>query len=476
MSFSSPSSSSIGVSSLNTGLGLPGSAPPLQITGLASGLDTNSIISQLMAIQEQPLTNLQTQQKGIQALNSNLQTIQTALQGLVTNAQNLASTTLFSNTQTVTSTNSTVLAASATSGVGAVVGGYQVAISQLASAANQTFSFTSPTAADTLTVGQGGQTKTYSLAAGATAQNFADAVNADSSGYVWATVVNGNIVFSNRTTGSASTFTVSDSGGSLAQQSSVAGLDAQYTVNGGSTQTSSSNSVTTAIPGVTLNFGGVTTGGAPVTVSVGAPSLSTSTIQNAVQAFVSSYNSVLTQIQTQLTQAPSRSDPTQGTLFGDPGLNDLLFNMRQAMYQGGTGLPAGMASMMDIGVSTGATTGSGTFSQSAVNGQLTLDANALTQAITTNPSGVTSVLQAFSSNFANMVNASADAGGTIDSRIQGNSTEITDLGNQISAMQSTLADKQLQLQQQFAALEGALSQNQSTSAWLTSQITSLPLP
>jgi len=131
---------------------------------------------------------------------------------------------------------------------------------------------------------------------------------------------------------------------------------------------------------------------------------------------------------------------------------------------------------MDIGVSTGATTGSGTFSQSAVNGQLTLDANALTQAITTNPSGVTSVLQAFSSNFANMVNASADAGGTIDSRIQGNSTEITDLGNQISAMQSTLADKQLQLQQQFAALEGALSQNQSTSAWLTSQITSLPLP
>jgi flagellar hook-associated protein 2 len=470
MSFSSPSSSSIGLSSL------PGSAAPLQITGLASGLDTNSIIAKLMAIQQQPLNHLANQQKGIQALNSNLQGIQSALQTLATNAQALSSTTLFSDTQTVTSTNSTLVAASATSGVGAVVGGYQIAVSQLASASTQTFAFTSPTSPDTLTVGQGSSSKTYSLAAGAQAQDVANAVNADSSGYVWATVVNGNIVFSNRTTGSASTFTISDSGGALVQQSSAAGLDAQYTVNGGATQTSSSNTVTAAIPGVTLNLGGVTTGGAPVTIGVGAPSLSSSAIQNAVQTFVSSYNSVLSQIQAQLSQAPSSSDPTQGTLFADPGLQGLLFSMRQAMYQGGPGLPAGMATMMDIGVSTGATTGSGTFSQTAVNGQLTLDTTALTQAITSNPSGVTQVLQAFSSSFSSLINSFADAGGTIDSRIQGNSSEITDLGNQISAMQSTLADKQLQLQQQFAALEGALSQNQSTSAWLTSQLNSLPTP
>jgi flagellar hook-associated protein 2 len=474
MSFSSPSSSSIGVSSLSSLL--PNTQAPLQITGLASGLDTNSIISQLMAIQEQPLNTLENQQKGIQALNTNLQSVQSALQTLATNAQALSSTSLFSDTQTVSSTNSTLVAASTTSGVGAVVGGYQIAVSQLASAATQTFGFTSPSSADTLTVGQGSNTKTYSLAAGANAQDVANAVNADSSGYVWATVVNGNIVFSNRTTGSASTFTVSDSGGALVQQSSSAGLDAQYTVNGGSTQTSSSNTVTTAIPGVTLNFAGVTTGGAPVTVGVSAPSLSSSAIQSAVQTFVSSYNSVLTQIQTQLSQAPSSSDPTQGTLYGDPGLQGLLFSMREAIYQPGTGLPTGMATMMDIGVSTGATTGSGTFSQNAVNGQLTLDTNALTQALTSNPSGVTQVLQAFSSSFSNLVNSYAEAGGTIDSRVQGNSSQITDLGNQISAMQSTLADKQLQLQQQFAALEGALSQNQSTSAWLNSQINSLPTP
>jgi flagellar hook-associated protein 2 len=210
-------------------------------------------------------------------------------------------------------------------------------------------------------------------------------------------------------------------------------------------------------------------------VNVGAPSVSSSAIQNAVQNFVSSYNTVINTIQLQLASNPVASDPTVGTLFHDQGLQDLLTSMRQAMYTGGTGLPAGMASMMDLGVSTGAPT-AGTFSQNAVNGQLTLDTNAFTQAITSNPSGVTAVLQSFSTSFSTLVNASADAGGTIQSRIQGNSSEITDLGNQISAMQSTLADKQNQLQQQFAALEAALSQNQSTASWLSSQINSLPVP
>jgi flagellar capping protein FliD len=41
-------------------------------------------------------------------------------------------------------------------------------------------------------------------------------------------------------------------------------------------------------------------------------------------------------------------------------------------------------------------------------------------------------------------------------------------------MQSALDDKQKQLTRQFALLEAALSGNQSTSSWLTSQINALP--
>ncbi len=484
MSVSSSGSSSSSLSSLiggttsssSTGylLSSQGSGTPLQITGLASGLDTNSIVQELMAIQQQPVTNLQNEVSHVKAGDTQLTSIQTALQTLASNAQALANTTINANVQTATSTDPTTIAAATTANVGAVVGGYQIAVSQMASASQQTFSFTSPTAADTVTVGNGSASQTYQLQAGATAQDLVNAVNADNHGTVWGTVVNGNIVFSDRQTGSANTFTVSDSASpsSLTQVSAQAGLDAKFTVNGGAVQTSGSNTVTTAIPGVSLTFGGTTTN--PVTVTVSPPSISSSAVQTAAQNFITSYNSVLTQIQTQLSQTPSSSDPTQGTLYADPELQDLLNNMRTAMYTGGSGLPAGMASMLDLGISTGATTGSSAPSQSAISGQLTLNATTLAQALTSNPSGVASVLQSFASSFSSMVNSVAAPGGTIDSRIQSDTTQVDALNNQIATMQAALADKQNALTQEFANLESALSQNQSTSSWLTSQINSLP--
>ena len=141
----SSTSSSLGISSL-------GGSSPLQITGLASGLDTNSIISELMSLARQPVTALQNQQSGLQALNTNLTSIQSALQGLANNAQALSSTTLFNPTQTVSSSDSSLVTATAASGVGAVVGGYQVAVSQMATAAQATYSFTSQSSPNTVTI------------------------------------------------------------------------------------------------------------------------------------------------------------------------------------------------------------------------------------------------------------------------------------------------------------------------------------
>jgi flagellar hook-associated protein 2 len=472
----SSTSTSLGVSSL-------GGSTPLQITGLASGLDTNSIISELMSIAQQPVTALQNQQSGLQALNTNLTSIQSALQGLANNAQALSSTTLFSPTQTVNSSDSSLVAATAASGVGAVVGGYQIAVSQMATAAQATYSFSSQSSPNSVkispsTSGTPGTAQTYNLAANATAQDLVNAVNADQSGSVWGTVVNGNIVFSDRTTGAPSAFTVSDSAGSMAQQgAAVAGTNAIFSINGTTQPSSPSNTINNAIPGVNLTLGGITTGmaGGGVNVSVSPPNLSTSSIQSALQTFVSSYNAVLDQVNAQLSQAPSKTDPTQGKLYGDPELTDLLSNMRQAMYSGGAGLPAGMASMLDIGVSTGATTGGSTPNPNAISGHLTIDTTKLAAAIQSNPAGVTAVLQNWSQSFSNMVNAVGEAGGTIDSRIQGDDSQLSNLSNQISTMQSGLTDKQAQLTQQFAALEAALSQNQSTSSWLTTQLASLPV-
>jgi flagellar hook-associated protein 2 len=476
-----------------------GNGTPLQVTGLASGLDTNAIVKALMASQQQQVTNLTNQQTGIQALNSQLTSIQTALQTVASDAQALANPSLFANTQTITSTNSALVGATATGSAGAVVGGYQIAVTALASASQRTFAFTSPTSADTITI-DGHST---SLAAGASAQDFVNAINSDSGATVWATVTSNpqgspaTVVLSERATGappSAGAFitVTGDSAGALTEQTQYAqaGQNAQYTINGVAGQ-STSNTITGApasgtpntsspgatqtIPGVSLSLNGLTPTGAPVSVSVGAPGPSTQTVQTAIQQFVTDYNSAISQIQTQLAQTPTSSDPTKGTLYGDSDLQQLLANMRQAMDTPQGGL-TGITSMLDVGVSTGATTGSGAISQNALAGNLTLTASTLASAMAGNASGVKAMLTSWSISFSALVNNEAAAGGTISTRIQADNSQISSLTTQIQNMNAANTLKQNALVKQFAQMEAALSQSQSTSSWLTSQLASLPTP
>jgi flagellar hook-associated protein 2 len=474
MSTSSVSSST--TSSSSTGYTLGSIGGTNQITGLASGLNTDQIIQEEMSIYEQPVTNLQNQQNGLNAQNTALTNLQTELQTLQSDAFALGDPSLFANQQTVTSTDASLVSASATSGSGAVVGGYQVAVSNLATSAQRTFTFTSPTAADTVTI----DGKTVSLAAGASAQDFANAVNGSNTD-VWATVnQSGGVVLSDRSTGAQGSgyITVSDTTGSLSEQTSLAnaGSNASLTVNG-TAVSSASNTVTNAIAGVSLSLSGVTPAGSPVTVNVSPPAPSASNVSSAVNTFITEYNKVIGDVQTQLSTAPSSSDPTVGTLYEDPQLQGLLMSMRSMMYTSVQSSPTGtppIASMLDIGVSTGATTGNGAVSQSALSGVLQLNSSTLTSAMQSNPLGVQQMMVAFSAQFSTLVGAAAEPGGTIDSRIQGDDSQVTQLGNQISSMQSALADKQSQLVQQFAQLESALSSNQSQSSWLTSQIAALP--
>jgi flagellar hook-associated protein 2 len=464
---SSTTSSGYQLNSLGSGTGM-------QITGLASGLNTDQIIQEEMSIYNQPVTNLQNQQSGLTAQNSALTSIQSELQALESDAQALSDPSLFANSQAVTSSDPTRV--TATSSTGAGIGGYQVSVTQLANSAQRTFTFASPTSADSITID--GQQVT--IPAGQSITDFVNSINGNSNLDVYAAATNNNtVVFSNRQTGDTGTnfIKVTDPGNALTEQTSLAreGQNAEYSVDGGATQSSGSNTVTGAIAGVTLTLTGVTTTSGPVTVNVSPPAPSSSNIQSAVNAFLTQYNKVISDIQTQLSTAPSSSSPTVGTLYEDPELQGLLSSMRAAMYTGQNGSSgSSVQSMLDIGVSTGATTGSGAVSQSALNGTLQFNTSTLTSALTSDPLGVQQMMVAFGTSFSTLVGSAADPGGTIDTRIQGDNSQISDLGNQITAMQASLTDKQSQLVQQFAQLESALSSNQSEASWLTSQIASLP--
>jgi flagellar hook-associated protein 2 len=147
--------------------------------------------------------------------------------------------------------------------------------------------------------------------------------------------------------------------------------------------------------------------------------------------------------------------------------------MRRAVYEPIEGLPAAMSSLAGIGLSTGATTGSGTPSQSAVEGQLKLNTAELESAIQTNPAEVQTMLQSWSKSFTEMVNVEAAPGGTLQARLEGDSTQVSELTSRITTMNEMLAVRQKTLQQEFAAMEAVMSQNQAQSSFLASQLTSL---
>jgi flagellar hook-associated protein 2 len=353
-----------------------------------------------------------------------------------------------------------------------------VKVTQLANSAQRTFTFTSPASAETLTI----DGHEVNLKAGATAQELVSAINSDSKATVYAAALEGGtVVLSNRVTGTTGPefISVSDPGGTLTEKAGTAkeGKNAEYTVDGVA-GTSSSNTVSNAIAGVTLTLGALTTTSGPVTINVAAPAPNTSAITAQVESFVKLYNSTIGSLHNQLTtkrpaNPQSESELGTGTLFGDLDLTELTNNMRQAVYTPVEGLEAGMSSLTDIGVSTGTASGGATPSQSAVEGELSVNTTELAKAIQSNPAGVEQMLERWGQSFQKTVDVVAEPGGTLDTRINGDGTRLAELGSQITAMNELLAVRQRSLQAEYLAMESAVQASQSQGAWLTSQLTSL---
>lgn len=448
---------------------------PLSITGLASGLDTNSIISALMSAQRAPVTRLTGQQEKLQGQQSQLQSLQSSLRQLTFSASEFSLPTLFDNSQKVTSSEPSRVTAATTTGAG--VGGYEVEVTQLANSAQRTFSFTSPTGEETITI----DGQEFNLSAGASAQELSNEVNSNSSATVYAAVLNtGTIVFSNRQTGNTGSefIKVTDSGGALSEKTGTAreGKNAEYTVDGVA-GISASNTVTEAIPGVTLTLSGLTTISGPVTIDVQPPGPNVTAIESQVQSFIKLYNSTIAEIHQLVTTKPPTNPTTAsefgtGTMFGDTELLSLLNTMRQAMYEPIAGLSAEMSSPANIGISTGAPSG-GASSSSSIEGELTLNATQLSEALQANPTGVEKMLQQWSLNLQGTLNTVAEPGGMLETRINGDEAQITNFSRQIETMNEMLIVREKALQATYAQLEGVISQNSAQGTWLASQEASL---
>jgi flagellar hook-associated protein 2 len=458
-------------------------APTIQgLTGLASGLDTSTIVTQLMAIDRMPEQQMQIKKSQSQARQTLLQEFDTKLKALQDAASALSDVTLWSPKQTVSSSDAARVSAVLTSGAG--VGGTTIDVQRIASSQQQKFTYTSnASAADTIALTDNlGNTTNISIAAGSDINAAVAAINGNSSSPVYAAVVGTDQIYlSSKQTGTAGSFTVGAGTTTLSSGSVVQpGLPALYQVNGGSQQSSDSNTLTSAVPGVTLNLTGVTVAGSPVTINVSPPAVDQKAVTSAVNGFVSAYNTVLdwirTKTQEKLVPDPqSAGDYLQGVLHGDSMLIDLQYKLRgmvASTVNDVPGLPSGLNSLLALGISTGATTGSATLNQDSVAGKLTLDATKLTAALTSDPTSVKKLFSGIAGNggFANdldtIIDPLTNVNGVLDTRIQGETSTQTDLTRQISDMEDRLSIKENLLKAQFTAMEQAMSQSQALQTQL----------
>lgn len=160
-----------------------------------------------------------------------------------------------------------------------------------------------------------------------------------------------------------------------------------------------------------------------------------------------------------------------GLLYNDAGISSMITQLRSAFYDTIDGLGV---SASEIGLRT---------KEYAENGEIELDENLLREALDKNPHQVMNVFMSISesddasteykqSGLLNRMSGIMNTymKGTAQTSLDRLETSIYSLTNTISSMESKMDDLQESLYQKYAALETAMSNMQSQSNWLSSML------
>src|SRR3954447_16135620 len=462
----------------------------LALSGLASGVDTSSIVDQLMSIERQKVTRINNNQTSVTAHQTALKAVTDKLNALSTAAAALTDSTSWKTSQTSTSSDATKVAVAQLDGAG--IGGHTITVDRLASSAQHGFAYVPSGSAGTFTISAGASSATISVGANATAKDIATAINASTSAPVYAAVVKDDdgterVVMSSRKTGSGNDFTVDTtglgSGGSLSEdtdyQRTGPTLNALYSVDGVAKPASQTNSIENAIPGLRITLAGVTS--SPVSITTAEATIDKSSIKAKVKAFVDAYNAVVDVTRTDIGEkgvvnASSTADLQKGTLFGDLGLTGMLSSLKNTLTSTVANIGS-LKSLSDIGISIPKSTG--VVTEDAKAGKLTFDATALDGALDKDWTQVRTLFtgvgprKGFALLTTDFVKAQTGLKGVLTGRMNSDSTTLKDLANQVTATNERLGQTEKRLKAQFAAMETALQTSQSQQAWLEGQIAGL---
>jgi len=465
----------------NLGVGMPG---------------LSDLYDKLQAAEETKLTAIATQKTKYDAQITGYGKLQSALTTLQTAAAKLAKT----DTWNSTSVSSTNTAFAATTSTNANVGEFTINVNKIAKGQVLT---TAPGTIDsntkllgettgsnrTITITQAGADSkplTVTLADGDTSLNgIAKAINA-ANGNVSASIVkadNGDyrLMLSSKTTGTDSDMTVTVTGddtlnaviGSAALKEQVQSQNAVVNVNGIDI-IRQSNTVTDALPGVTLTLKAPST--ADETLSV---KRSTDDNKKAVTEWVTAYNALQSTITSLTKYEPPATGATaqnssNGVLMGDSTIRGVQSDLRALLTNVQTGSYAIMA---QLGITQDPLKGAdGTF------GNLKIDDKKLTQALTENPAGVqayfvgdgktTGFATQMNNTLTEMLSTSVGKEGVIQNAKDGINASLKTIAKRYDAMELSIEATMARYKKQFSDLDSLVTKFNSTASYLTSQFSS----
>jgi flagellar hook-associated protein 2 len=453
-----------------------------------SSMDVSSLVTALVnaktAGQAAALTAQQTTDNTTLSAYGALSSALGALQSSLTNLTN--GTTLSTFAATTTGTGLT-----ATAGTGAVAGSYSVAVTQIASSqalSSAAFGATTQLGTGTLTISLGGKSMNISVdSTNNTLSGIAAAINGGTGNPgVTATVVTGtdgaHLVLRSANTGAANvinvttsnvttdnglsslgvTSTASTTGGqssitsansSSAWTQSGYAQDAEFSI-GGIAASSSTNSVTTAIAGVTMNLTAASVS-TTQTLNIAADTSAQST---AINNFVSLYNTVVTTMAT-LTSYNSSSS-SQGPLLGDSTLQTIQ-NTLANIVGGAVGSGSTGTTLAAIGI---------TLKDDPADGTMVINNTTLSTALTASPATVASLFNTtngIAEQLSSSITTFTQTGGLIDTRNSALNADLKSITTQQSALADYTAQLTSQYQAQFTALNTLMATMNNNSQYLT---------
>lgn len=302
----------------------------ITFSGLASGMDTGSIIAQLVELRRRPIYQLENKKTFYAAQKTAIAGMESRLATMLESINNLDSNTDFASLSGVSSDED---ALTATAGALASQGSYDITINTLAQAQkamSQGYdNVTESIGTGTFSITVGGETTDIELVAGASGLgDLATAIN-DSSAGVTATVLYSgaetggyHLVFTAEETGTESAFTLDDSGLSggippIFATTQEAG-NAEFIIDT-LTVTSQSNEVTNAIQGVTLDLAQADNTQA-IHLDIGVDG---EALQEKIQTFTDAYNGLFNYMNEQSGE--------EKALFGDSLVRSISSRIRMAM-------------------------------------------------------------------------------------------------------------------------------------------------